>query len=153
MARKKHSITLSFLDLLFALFAALTMLNIMLAITKGRTAHRLEKDFLLIRVRWNDSVRGVKGFADLTGQARLTDAGGKEVPWAHEQPPDLLPDQPLESVFLAAPLGAGSWRFAGHDQVWGHAEHVEVSTRKGGPPRLLYPRGGPVTLSTSEGGS
>lgn len=134
--RKRYSITIVYLDLLFALFAALTMVNLVLAISKGRTPHRLEKDFVIVRVEWLPAIREVDDYPRRTRQFALTRVGGGDGPgWVHAQGASPNQSAPARSVFVAPALGAGSWQFGGTgvdaDLLRTFAVSVEVQTRGG----------------------
>lgn len=140
---KRASITIVYLDLLFALFAALTMVNLILAITKGRTPHQLEKDFVVIRIDWADSVREVENYPYQTRRFALARSGAFDGPeWMHAQGATTNRTSPPRSVFIAPALGGRAWEFAPADIAASellrmYAIAVEVRTRSG--PKLFHP--------------
>lgn len=105
---KPHSVTLTLLDLIFSLFAAATALNLVLAIAKGRTDHRLERDFILVRVEWH---AGADPAAIRAEVVTLTSAAEKDVlPWTFVNTPDVhARGTAAESLFFAAPVPSGTW--------------------------------------------
>lgn len=50
--RRTTLVTLVYLDLLFAQFAALCLINILLTTRQGRTAHTLRQDFVVLNITW-----------------------------------------------------------------------------------------------------
>jgi hypothetical protein len=136
---------LAFLDLLFALFAALIMVNLMLVITRGRTPHKLQDDFVLIEIQWRDEVaraenRGQIQNGTLEGTYRKihlpprSKKAGREC-WSEIQSPVFkLTERPetgaiYRSVFVISPIGSGRWEF--RHPLMAFARSIQISTRRG----------------------
>lgn len=140
---KKPPTVISFLDLVFSLLGATTILTVVLSITAGRSEHQLERDYIRVTIHW-------EGVADSYGQCILLDGSNATEKWSFQIHPRKDDKQPeLVSVFFFSPAKGDTWRIR---RIGTHpfCRQVVVETKRETTKYPDFSSNGELTIETRE---
>lgn len=138
---KANPIAMSFLDLLFSAFAAIVGLNVVLAVTEGKTEHAVERDFIAVVVEWEPEDGLEKALRERPA-LRLRNSRGQTVDWTYRASPTMPSGDDrakrARSVFFLAPVDSETFRLDSKSARF--IRRILIRTRRGETERAIEGR-------------
>jgi len=128
---KPPDFAVTFLDLVFSLFASVTMLILLLSATRGTDEYELKGDFLIVRIYWREAVREQPAVESILREPAVVVSGREST--SPTSPPhqsiDISQANQPSTALVVAPVSAAEYSLQSE-----HADlidYVVIFTRLG----------------------